>query len=132
MRLTSAFSTFAETEVKPKQHRPQARVRSWSSILLSADYPSKKKSSGNLTFYTSPTSKKNKNTIFTTRPMLLRYAFKTWQKTFFPPPLRVSAWTLRAQRTASLRKRRVGSRSELRRKHRTKRRKPPGGSAGVH
>jgi len=27
------------TEVKPKQQRPQARVRIWGSILLSADCP---------------------------------------------------------------------------------------------
>lgn len=43
IRLTSAFSTFAVTEVKPKQQRPQARVRSWGSILVSANCPGKRK-----------------------------------------------------------------------------------------
>lgn len=36
MRLTSAFSTFAVTEVKPKQQNPQASERSWRIIVVSA------------------------------------------------------------------------------------------------
>lgn len=80
--LTSAFSTFAVTEVKPKQQRPQIRAMSWGSILQSANCPSKKLWRQT---YKIPPSWQRKNTTTTEhkrKPRLL----KTLQRTFLAYP----------------------------------------------